>query len=198
MASAAAAPHQPDAGGRGDRRHDAEVSAASSARWCPRHQVAGRVDWSRQASRTSSNEVEVVVISRTVLVSSATPLGLQRPAAAAGSGRCRQAWSTASCWVAGPTGGCPGPADLPDLVLGGSLGVVRGLVPGHAGVQHPPRTRGGCGHRSCAPPLTRPTCRGAGVTGGCQSPPAAAAQMPARGVPTTRPQQRPWELQLAA
>jgi hypothetical protein len=38
------------------------------------------------------------------------------------------------------------------------------------------------------PPLTRPTCRGgAGVTGGCQLPPAAAAQMPARGVPTTRP-----------
>ena len=37
------------------------------------------------------------------------------------------------------------------------------------------------------PSLTRPTCRGAGVTGGCQSPPAAAAQLPARGVPTTRP-----------
>jgi len=50
---------------------------------------SGRVDWSRQASRTSSNEVEVVVFSRTLLVPSATPLGLQRPAAAAGSGRCR-------------------------------------------------------------------------------------------------------------
>jgi hypothetical protein len=63
---------------------------------------SGRVDWSRQASRTSSNEVEVVVFSRTtLLVPSATPLGLQRPAAAAGSGRCRWAYSTASCWVSG-------------------------------------------------------------------------------------------------
>jgi hypothetical protein len=50
---------------------------------------SGRVDWSRQASRTSSNEVEVVVVSRTLLVPSATPLGLPRPAAAAGSGGCR-------------------------------------------------------------------------------------------------------------
>jgi len=32
------------------------------------------------------------------------------------------------------------------------LGVVPGLLPDHAGVQHPPRTRGGRGHRSCAPP----------------------------------------------
>ena len=49
---------------------------------------SGRVDWSRQASRTSSNEVQVVVFNRTLLVPSATPLGLQRPAAADGSGRC--------------------------------------------------------------------------------------------------------------
>jgi hypothetical protein len=50
---------------------------------------SGRLDWSRQAPRTGSNEVEVVVFSRTLLVPSATPLGLQWPAAAAGSGRCR-------------------------------------------------------------------------------------------------------------
>ena len=62
---------------------------------------SGRVDWSRQASRTSSNEVQVVVFNRTLLVPSATPLGLQRPAAATGSGRCRWAYSTASCWVSG-------------------------------------------------------------------------------------------------
>jgi hypothetical protein len=84
-------------------------------------------------------------------------------------------------------GGCPGPADLPDLVLGGILGVVPGLLPDHAGVQHPPRKRGGRGRRSCGSPADQTDLQGAGVTGGCQSPPAAAAQMPARGVPTTRP-----------
>jgi hypothetical protein len=61
-------------------------------------------------------------------------------------------------------GRCPGPAVLSDLVLGGMLGVVPGLVPDHAGVQHPPR-RGGRGHRSWEPALTRPTGRGAVVTG---------------------------------
>jgi hypothetical protein len=56
--------------------------------------------------------------------------------------------------------GCPGPADLPDLVLGGILGVVPELLPDHAGVQHPPRTRGGCGHRSCAPPADQTDLQG--------------------------------------
>jgi hypothetical protein len=46
-------------------------------------------------------EGEVVLFSRTLLVPSATPLELQRPAAAAGSGRCRWAYSAASCWVLG-------------------------------------------------------------------------------------------------
>ena len=93
-------------------------------------------------------------------------------------------------------GRCPRPADRPDLVLGRMLGVVPGLLPDHAGVQHPPRTRGGRGHRFCAPELTRSTCRGADVTGGFQSPPSASAQLPARASrprdhATSRPRKLP-------
>jgi hypothetical protein len=59
-------------------------------------------------------------------------------------------------------------AQRTDLILFwvGFLALFRGFLPDHAAVQHSPGRRGGRGHRSCAPALTRPTCRGAGVTGG--------------------------------
>jgi hypothetical protein len=44
------------------------------------------------------------------------------------------------------SGVCPGPADLPDLVLGGVLGVVPGLLPDLPGLHHPPRRNGSRGH----------------------------------------------------
>jgi hypothetical protein len=212
MASAAAAPQQPDAGGSGDQHHDAEVRQPHQSGWCPCHQVvrprrlvAPDVEDQQQRGRSGRLQQDRPRVTRdTIRVAAARCCGWQRSLPIGLLHR-------QLLGIGVRPGGCPGPADLPDLVLGGILGVVPGLLPDHAGVQHPPRTRGGCGHRSCAPALTRPTCRGAGVTGGCQSPLAAAAQMPARGVRprhhatsrprtvgTTRPQQRPWELQLAA
>ena len=127
---------------------------------------SGRVDWSRPASRTSSNEVEVVVFSRTLLVPSAAT----RVAAARCCGWLRSLpigiLHRQLLGMGVRPGVCPGPADRPDLVLGGMLGVVPGLLLDHPAVQHSPGRRGGRGHRSWEPAVTRPTCRGAGVTGG--------------------------------
>jgi hypothetical protein len=156
--------------------------------WCPRHQVlrprrlvAPGVEDQQQRARSGRLQQDPPrAIRDTTRVAAARCCGWQRSLPIGILHR-------QLLGIGVRLGRCPGPADLPDLVRGRVLGVVPGLLPDHAGVQHPPRRRGGRGHRSCAPPLTRPTCRGADITGGCQSPPAASAQMPARGVPTTRP-----------
>jgi hypothetical protein len=87
---------------------------------------SGRVDWLRQASRIS-NEVEVVVFSRTFVVLH----DFTRVAAVRCCGWERSlpiGYSTASGWVVGVRPGCVlGPADLPDLVLGGFLALFRGF-----------------------------------------------------------------------
>ena len=84
--------------------------------------------------------------------------------------------------------GCvPGPADLPDLVLGGVLGVVPALVPDHAGVQHSPHRTGGRGQLFRAAGLTRATCRGAGVPGGSSITTRSFSADARSRVPTTRP-----------
>jgi hypothetical protein len=180
-------PQQPDAGRSVDRHHDAEVRHLHQSEWCrshlvvgPRRLVAPGVEDQQQPGRSGRLQQDPArAIRDTTRVAAARCCGWQRSLPIGILHR-------QLLGIGVRPGRCPGPADRPDLVLGGMLGVVPGLLPDHAGVQHPPRRRGGRGHRSCTPALTRPTCSGAGVTGGFQSPPAASAQLPARGVPTTR------------
>jgi hypothetical protein len=61
-------------------------------------------------------------------------------------------------WVSGSDRGVrPGPADLPDLVLGGLPGVVPWLLPDHAGLWHPPRRKGSRSRLILGSALTRAT-----------------------------------------
>jgi hypothetical protein len=154
-------PQQPDAGRSGDRHHDAEVRHLHQSEWCPRHQVlrprrlvAPGVEDQQQRGRSGRLQQDPPrAIRDTTRVAAARCCG--RPRSLPIGILHRQLLG-----IGVRPGVCPGPADLPDLVLGRILGVVPGLLPDHAGVQHPPRRRGGRGHRSCAPALTRPTCRG--------------------------------------
>jgi uncharacterized membrane protein HdeD (DUF308 family) len=59
-------------------------------------------------------------------------------------------------WVSGSTGCTPGPADLSDLVLGGLLRVVPGLLPDLHGLHGPSRRNRGRGRRRCGPTLNHP------------------------------------------
>jgi hypothetical protein len=180
-------PQQPDAGRSGARHHDAEVRHLHQSEWRPRRQVLrprrlvapGVEDQQRRGRSGRLQQDPPRAIRDTTRVAAARCCGWQRSLPIGMLHR-------RLLGIGVRPGIRPRPADLPDLVLGRILGVVPGLLPDHAGLQHRPRRRGGRGRRSCTPALTRPICRGAGVAGRFQSPPAASAQLPARGVPTTR------------
>ncbi len=143
MASAAAAPQQPDAGGSGDQHHDAEVRQLHQSGWCPCHQVvrprrlvAPDVEDQQQRGRSGRLQQDRPRVTRDAIrVAAARCCGWQRSLPIGLLHR-------QLLGIGVRPGGCPGPADLPDLVLGGILGVVPGLLPDHAGVQHPPRRWG--------------------------------------------------------
>ena len=148
---------------------------------------SGRVDWSRRRPGSAAT--------RSKWSSSAGPSSCHPRYHSGCSGPLLRLAAVAGDRLAPPpavgcrgsTGVCPGPADRPDLVLGGILGVVPGLLPDHAGV-----SASATQERRPRPSILRARAdqtdlQGAQASaGGVQSPPAASAQMPARGVPTMR------------